>query len=131
MRGVVFSDSCWVEPVAPSKPLVISWVPSVGVTVVAILITTINIPPIVIIVMTVVVVVAIVIVATIVVTSAIVVLTVVVILAVVVFLLVAVVISISFVGTGPLIVSQSRFSSCWRLPSLWLNLSDGCGIAVE
>ena len=104
----------------PVVPLVISWVPSVGVKVVAIVVTTIILIPIVIIVVTVVVVAAIVVIAV-----------VIVVVKVVVILPVAVIISISFAGTWSLAVSGSWSSSCWRLRSLWLDLSDGRGIAVE
>ena len=103
----------------PVVPLGISWVPSVGVIVVAIIVTTIIILPIVLIVAKVVVVAAIVIHATVVVVAPVVVLP------------ITVAISISFTGTGPLVVSRSWSSSCWLLRSLWPDLLDGCEIAVE
>ena len=110
----------------PVVPLCISWVPSVVVIVVAIIITMIIILPIVLIVVTVVVVVAIVVIA------AVVVVALVVFVAVVIVLPITVVISISFAGTGSLGVYRSWSNSSSRLlRSLWLNLSDSYGIAVE
>ena len=97
----------------PVVPLGISWVPSVGVIVVVIIVTTIMVLPIILIVAMVVVVAVIVVVAAIVIPSAIVILTTVVVIApvvvfaVVIVLPIAVVISISVVGTGSLGISRS------------------------
>ena len=101
-------------------PLVVSCEPSVGVVlVVAIIITTIVIIPIIVFVLA------------IVVTAAIVVIAPVVLLTVVVVLPIAVVISIPLTGAWPLAVPGSWSSSCWWLCSLWLDLPDGRGVAVE
>ena len=99
---------------------------------VAIIVPTIVILPIVFLVTTVIVITAIVVAPTIIVPSAIVVIAPVVFVAVVIVLPITVVISISFAGTGPLGVYRSWSNSSSRLlRSLWLNLSDSYGIAVE
>ena len=129
---VGWTPSLLVYVFRPVVPLGISWVPSIGIIVVAIIITTIIILPIVLIVATVVVVAAIVITSAVVVIATVVIVTPVVFVAVVIVLPIVVVISVSVAGAGSLRISRSwSRSSSWRLRHLWFNLSDRCGIAVE